>query len=131
MVLRLILTLAAALIAAALLAPGDSIAQQRSLDQVFFTKGAPARGDIPDSGMSRDKVTLEVSGNAREIGVNDIVRITFKEEPAELNAARTSVLQKNYGQALTDLKKLDGQKIDREFIKQDIDFYRALCLARL
>ena len=27
--------------------------------------------------------------------------------------------------------KLDGQKIDRPFIKQDIDFYKALCQARL
>jgi tetratricopeptide (TPR) repeat protein len=130
MLLRLVCTLGAALVAAALVAPNEAVAQ-RSLDQVFLTKGAPARGDIPDNGMTRDKVTLETTGNSREIEIKDIVRITFKDEPAEVNSARTSVLQKNYGQALTDLKKLDGQKIDREFIKQDIEFYRALCLARL
>jgi tetratricopeptide (TPR) repeat protein len=130
MYLRLASTLSATIVAAVALTPSEAIAQ-RSLDQVFLTKGAPARGDIPDNGMTRDKVMLETTGNAREIAVNDIVRITFKEEPAELNAARTSVLQKNYNQALTDLKKLDGQKIDREFIRQDIDFYRALSLARL
>ena len=130
MLLRVLFTVGAAVITAALFSPGEASAQ-RSLDQVFLTKGAPARGDIPENGMTWDNVTLETTGNKRDIAVKDIVRITFKEEPAELNSARTSVLQKNFNQALTDLKKLDGQKFDREFIKQDIEFYRALCLARL
>ena len=44
---------------------------------------------------------------------------------------RTNVLQRNYNQALTELKKLDGQKIERDFVRQDIDYYRALCQCRL
>jgi tetratricopeptide (TPR) repeat protein len=82
--------------------------------------------------MTRDQVTLEgMGGRTQQIAVNDIVRITFKEEPAELNSARTAVLQRNYNQGLTDLKKLEGQQFQREFVKLDIEFYRALCLARL
>lgn len=130
MLMRKMSVTALASLALAMLGPTTASAQ-RTLDQVFLTKGAPARGDISERGMTRDKVTLETTGNAREIAVNEIVRITFKDEPAELNSARTSVLQKNYNQALTDLRKLDGQKLDREFIKQDVDFYRALCLSRL
>jgi tetratricopeptide (TPR) repeat protein len=107
-------------------------AAQRDVDQVFLTKGSPSRGTIPDNGMTRDQVTLEgMGGRTQQIAVNDIVRITFKEEPAELNSARTAVLQRNYNQGLTDIKKLEGQQFNREFIKQDIEFYRALCLARL
>ena len=104
---------------------------QRDMDQVFLTKGSPSRGTIPENGMTRDQVTIEMGGRKQDIAANDIVRITFKEEPAELNSARTAILQRNYNQGLTDLKKLDGAKIDRPFVKQDIDFYRALCQSRL
>jgi|tagenome__1003787_1003787.scaffolds.fasta_scaffold20863173_2 tetratricopeptide (TPR) repeat protein len=107
---------------------------QREFDQVFLVpgKGAAVRGQIPyDTGMTKNKVTVDMSGVPRTIDVNDIQRITFRDEPAELNAARTAVIQRNYNQALADLKKLDGQKIERDFIRQDIDYYRALCLCRL
>jgi tetratricopeptide (TPR) repeat protein len=104
---------------------------QREFDQVFLSKGAPSRGTISEAGMGRDQVTLEMSGASRPIAVNEIIRITFSNEPAELNAARTNVLQRNYNQALSDLKKLDGQKIERDFVKQDIDYYKALCQCRL
>jgi tetratricopeptide (TPR) repeat protein len=103
---------------------------QRDMDQVFLSKGAPARGTINTDGMTRDKVTIDTMGGQRDIQVNDIVRITFAGEPTELVAGRNNVLQKNYNQALIDLKKLDGQKIDRAFIKQDIEFYKAVCLTR-
>jgi tetratricopeptide (TPR) repeat protein len=130
MFLRIGSVLVAAVLAAPLVAP--VLAQQRDFDQVFLSKGAPSRGTIAtENGMTKDQVTLDMSGVPKKFEVNEIVRITFKEEPAELNAARTAVLQRNYNQALTDLKKLDGQRIDREFIKQDLEFLRALCQARL
>jgi tetratricopeptide (TPR) repeat protein len=103
---------------------------QRDMDQVYLPKGT-ARGSISQDGMTHDKVTIDVAGGPREIPVNEIVRITFATEPTELVAGRNNVLQKNYNQALAELKKLDGQKIERPFIKQDIDFYKALCQARL
>lgn len=104
----------------------------QSEDQVFLVKGTPARGSIPaEKGMTRDKVTIETKTSPREIEVHEITRITFKDEPTDLSAGRTQVLQKNYNQALADLKKLDGQKIDRAHIRQDVEFYKALCLCRL
>jgi tetratricopeptide (TPR) repeat protein len=96
-------------------------------DQVFLTRGAPARGTIQDSGMSRDKVSLD----AREIPANEIVRITFKGEPPGLAAARNNVIQRNYNQALTELSRLDGQQVTRDFVRQDIEYYKALCQCRL
>src|SRR5437773_2999791 len=110
---------------------------QRDMDQIYLSKGAPVRGSIPPDGMihdpttKSDKVTIDQSDGPRQIEVNEIVRITFAGEPTELVAGRNNVLQKNYNQALAELKKLDGQKIDRAFIKQDIDYYKALCQARL
>src|SRR5262245_45873146 len=121
----------AASVAIACVAIGQPASGQTQLDQVFLTKGPPSRGTIPaDSGMTRDKVTLEAGAVKREIEVPDIVRITFKEDPPELNAARNHVIQKNYNQALTDLKKVD-QRIDRAYVRQDVEYYKALCQCRL
>ena len=77
--------------------------------------------------MTRDKVTLD----SREIAVNEIVRITFKGEPPGLAAARNNVIQRNYNQALTELARLDGQQVSREFVRQDIEYYKALCQCKL
>src|SRR5262245_42300707 len=112
---------------------GSLVWAQATLDQVFLkTKGPPARGTIPpDSGMTRDKVTIETSGVPREIAVNEIARITFKEDPTELNVARNHVLQKYYSLAMNELKKLDGQRIDRAYVRQDVEYYKALCQCRL
>src|SRR5437868_8527151 len=100
----------AALLLSVLAAPAFA---QRDTDQIYLPKGAPARGVIPPDGMTRDKVAVEASGVPRQIEVNEIVRITFAGEPPELVSGRNNVLQKNYNQALIELKKLDGQKIDR------------------
>jgi tetratricopeptide (TPR) repeat protein len=117
-------------IAASLLVPAASFGQRD--DQVFLVKGAPARGNIPaETGMARDKVAIDTSIGTRQIEVTEITRIAFKDEPSDLNAGRIQVLQKNYHQALVELKKIDTQKIERAYIRQDIEFYKALCLCKL
>jgi tetratricopeptide (TPR) repeat protein len=112
-----------------LLAPVAVFAQRE--DQVFAAKGA-TRGNIAaEIGMTRDKVTVDTSVNSRQIEVNEITRITFKDEPSDLNLGRMQAIQKNYNQALVDLKKVDVQKIERPYIRQDLEFYKALCLCKL
>jgi len=123
--------LSPAFVALLFLSSAAPVLAQRDMDQIYFAKGAPARGSISPDGMTRDKVTIEQTGGPRDIQVNEIVRITFAGEPTDLVAGRNNVLQKNYNQALVELKKLDGQKIDRPFIRQDIEFYKALCQSRL
>jgi tetratricopeptide (TPR) repeat protein len=127
---RMRLTLFGGVITGFLLAHGAVLAQP-GMDQVFLTKGPPSRGTISEAGMSRDKVTLDGGGAAREIGVNEIVRITFKDEPAELSAGRNHAIQRNYAQGLAELKKLDGKRVDRALVLQDIEYYRALCQCKV
>lgn len=98
-------------------------------DSVFVTKGAPSRGKITQ--MTKDEVTIEVSGVARQVPVNEILRITFDSEPSELGNARNAVSQRNYSLALQELKKLDVQPQDNKNVVADIAFYKALCTARL
>ena len=103
---------------------------QMQMDQVFLARGTPARGRVTE--VARDHVTLEASGGAtRQISVPEIVRITFAEEPVDLNAARTAILQRNYNQALAELRKLEGRKIDRDLIRQDAEYYKAFVLCKL
>lgn len=97
-------------------------------DQIYQSKGVPSKGSITE--MSKDQVTLEMSGVARPFGVNEIVRITYIDEPTELNNARNAVLQRNWNQAEIELKKLDGQTFARDLIRQDVEYYKALCLAK-
>jgi tetratricopeptide (TPR) repeat protein len=113
-----------------LLNPAALFAQRE--DQVFVAKNAPTRGNIAaEIGMTRDKVSVDTPAISRQIDVNEITRITFRDEPSELNLGRMQAIQKNYNQALTELKKVDPQKIDRAYIRQDLEFYRALCLCKL
>jgi tetratricopeptide (TPR) repeat protein len=121
--------ISAAVIAAVALHGTEQPAWAQQLDQVFLTKGAPSRGMV--SAMTRDQVTQQVGGAARQIAANEVARITYSDEPAELNAARTAVLQRNYSGALQELKKLEGATIQREFARHDFEYYKALCQARL
>lgn len=102
---------------------------QAGLDKVFAVKGGIANGTVTD--MSATEITLTVSGNDRNISINDIARISFADEPSELNQARVNIAQKNYRQALEELKKINAAKLDREYVKQDVQFYEAMCLAKL
>ena len=102
---------------------------QGQFDQIYLAKGTPNRGNITE--MGRDQVTLEMSGVARPFASNEIVRITFADEPPELNNARNAVLQRNWGLAQTELAKLEGQTLARDLIRHDVEYYKALSLAKL
>jgi tetratricopeptide (TPR) repeat protein len=98
-------------------------------DQIYLAKGTPNRGNITE--MGRDQVTLEMSGVARPFATNEIVRISYADEPTELANARNAVLQRNWGQAQIELAKLEGQTLARDLIRHDVEYYKALCLAKL
>src|SRR5260221_5404254 len=83
------------------------------------------------SAMSPAEITLDMAGVARKIAVNEIAKIAFGEEPTELTAARNAVGQKNYRNALDQLDKIDASKVEKDFIKQDIAFYKAYCQGKL
>ena len=97
-------------------------------DQVYQRKGAPSKGNV--KAMSKDEVTLEMSGVDRPFATNEIVRITYVDEPAGLNNARLAILQQNWNQAETELAKLTPQDLPRDLMRQDADYYKALCLAK-
>jgi tetratricopeptide (TPR) repeat protein len=98
-------------------------------DQVFLAKGAPNKGAI--TALTKDQVTMDMAGVNRPFQVNEITRITFADEPNELNNARNAVSQQNWNVALSELKKLEGQTFERTLIASDVEYYKALSQARL
>jgi tetratricopeptide (TPR) repeat protein len=101
-------------------------------DQLYRKGMASEKGIVSD--MSKTEVTLSSGGAKRAFPANEIQRINFDGEPGDLSQARTTILTTaNYKAALEDLKKVDLKKVDTraDMIKQEVDFYRALCLAHL
>jgi tetratricopeptide (TPR) repeat protein len=98
-------------------------------DRIRTTRGSEA-GELTD--MTPTEVTIDKgTSGTRKIAVNDIVSITFHDEPTELTQARVNAKNGGYVNASDLLQKIDMSKVDRDFIKQDIEFYQALSGAKL
>jgi tetratricopeptide (TPR) repeat protein len=120
-----------AAVAALLVGGFAAVAPAQSLDSVFSTKGgAPSKGTVTEA-MTRDQVTLDMGGTARQFPINEIARITYGDEPNELTNARNSVVAKNYNAALEELKKIAPADLVRVHMRQDHEFYKALCELKL
>jgi tetratricopeptide (TPR) repeat protein len=87
-------------------------------------------GDI--IGMDSDKVELRQTGNAlvKQIPVNEIQVIFYESEPPDLKTAKTQVLAGRFAEAFAALKKIEKMPTRAEMV-QDIEFYKALCAAKL
>jgi tetratricopeptide (TPR) repeat protein len=83
-------------------------------------------------GMDSAKVELRQTSNAlvKQIPVNEIEVIYYEGEPPDLKTAKTHILNGRYAEALTVLNKIEKMP-DRQETVQDIEFYKALCSAKL
>ena len=118
------LSLCLAILALAL--PSAAQAQQ---DLVFGKTGTPTRGQIKK--ITKTEVVLDVGGVERTFEVRDIVKVTFGDEPTDLSSARNRVLEKRYEDALEDIGKIDVSQIRVPAVRQDIEFFKAVCNGKL
>jgi len=104
-------------------------AAQGVTDRVRLVRGTES-GEI--TAMTPIEVTLN-KGRAepRNLPVNDIRTIVFHEEPSELTQARVNAANGSYRNALEALNKIELRSIRRDFVRQDIEFYKAYCAAKL
>lgn len=100
-----------------------------ALDTVRVQKAASAiSGTITE--MSPTEIVIEKQNKKTEkVAVNELDSIRFDGEPAQLNGVRNSLNNGRNEEALKILDKLP-KDIEREEIKADVDFYRALATAR-
>ncbi|MCO6453902.1 MAG: hypothetical protein J5I93_01190 [Pirellulaceae bacterium] len=116
--------------AAWLLALGlPTLALAQLEDQVYTSGGAPTRGTI--TAMSPAEVTIDTTGGSRVIAVNEIRKIQFGGEPGELRTARDRVGSGQLEDALDNLNKLNPADLQRDVIRQDVEFYKAYCQGKL
>jgi tetratricopeptide (TPR) repeat protein len=99
-----------------------------AIDTVKTGKTSVA-GEI--TAMTSENVTVKNAQGEVVKPVNQITTIIFEGEPAQLNLARVAISNGRYEDALAGLQKIDASKVEKAFITQDIEFYKALCAARL
>ena len=116
------------LLAALLLATGSDAFGQ-GFDLIQDANGTLTRGVIKET--SRDKVVIEVNEVPREFQVNQIVNLTFRDDPLELKLARRDIKSGNFESALEKLKRIDRETLNRDIVKQDIDYYTAFATAQV
>jgi tetratricopeptide (TPR) repeat protein len=106
-----------------------SAAGQGVADRVRLARGGEA-GEV--SVMTAHQVTLKKgAAGGRDIPVNEIRSIQFDGEPSELSQARLNAANGAYENALEALAKIDVADVERDFVKQDVEFYKGWCGARL
>ncbi len=106
-----------------------SASAQGIADRVRLVRGNET-GEVSE--MTPFQVTLSkgLPGN-RDVAVNEIKSIQFSGEPPELSQARLNAANGAYENALEALEKIDVGKVERDFVKQDIEFYKGWCAAKL
>ncbi len=87
-------------------------------------------GRIVDISPVKVDLELVASGTTKEIPVNQIQTIFYENEPAELKIAKTHALGGHYAEALAVLERIK-QDVGRPELRQDIEFYKALCAAKM
>jgi tetratricopeptide (TPR) repeat protein len=128
--MKLRFTLLVWLTSTLVLVGNDYSAWAQQFDQaVVRGQPTPKRGLVKE--ITKDTVTLEVSGVAQTLQVNEITRLSFSDEPIELNNARNAIVSRKYPLALDELKKLDGKAPENRNIAADIAYYKAFCQAKL
>ena len=101
-----------------------------ALDTIRITTSrVPQRGEIKQ--MTPVEVELKVGLLTKKVPVNQIVYITYDREPSPLNTARTALLGDRYEDALASLEKVNPDEQKRLEVRQDVEFYRAFCRAKL
>jgi tetratricopeptide (TPR) repeat protein len=84
-------------------------------------------------GMTSVLVELQLPSTAnaiKEVPVNEILTIYYEEDPEDVKIAKKHILDGRYEEAFTAISRVKKEP-DRKEIRQDVEFYRALCAAKL
>ncbi len=98
-------------------------------DRARLIKGSEA-GEVTK--MTRHEVTFDKgAAGSVPISVNEIKSLVFEGEPTELTQARANAGNGAFAKALALLEKIDMSQVKRDFVKQDIEYYKAYCASRM
>ena len=104
------------------------MAQGRA-DRVRFGRNSDT-GEITK--VTPVEITLDKGGGGtRRFAVNELRSVVFDGEPTQLTQARLNVRNGSYATAIDSLNEINVGGIDRDLVREDIEFYKALCAAKL
>lgn len=106
----------------------SGVRAQGNSDRIIRRNGSD-RGEV--TRISSQEVTLSKGGVTKRVPAEEIRSIRYAEEPAELNQVRLAVARNQYDEAKKILARINRAEITRDAIVQDLDYYDALCAARL
>ncbi|HEX5471986.1 MAG TPA: hypothetical protein VFW73_08870 [Lacipirellulaceae bacterium] len=117
------------LLAASIALCNFRIARAAFTDRVRLAHGTEA-GEVASTTPLEVTVSKGAAGN-QTVAVDQIRLIQFEGEPSELSQARVQAGNGAYAKALQLLDKIEVSRVQRDLIKQDIEFFKAYCAAKL
>ena len=96
---------------------------------ILWLRGSKTMISGEVSKVSPDSVSIKSSGKTRDIGVEQIDRINFGDDPSGLQTVRASVKNGQLEQAKAQLGTVKSE--GRPFVKQEIAFFKAAIDAKL
>lgn len=101
----------------------------RETDSVVGSRGTATFGTI--TSMSPTEIAVSSPTGDKKFSVNNVQKVTFKNEPRELMNARNAIQKGRWESARDMLDEIDTEDISRRETLQDIEFHKAYCDARL
>lgn len=93
------------------------------------TSGGTEAGEITNT--SPVEISLDKgSAGTVKIPVNRVRSVLLDGEPAELTQARLNARNGGYGTALDRLGQVELSKLQRDLVREDVEFYLAYCAAQ-
>ena len=104
-------------------------AAQSRADRIRFGRSSDA-GEITK--VTPVEITLDKgAGGTRRFPTNEIGSVVFDGEPTQLTQARLNARNGSYAAALDALGQINVGSVDRDLVREDVEFYKALCAAKL
>jgi tetratricopeptide (TPR) repeat protein len=81
--------------------------------------------------MTPLEITLDQgTAGTNKIAVNEIRSVLFDDEPPELTQARLNAKNGGYATAVERLQQIDLSRVERDVVREDVEFYLAFCAAK-
>jgi tetratricopeptide (TPR) repeat protein len=106
-----------------------SVAASATATDRIRTHGGSVAGEI--TGSTPLEITLDKgSAGTSKIPLNQVRSVLFDGEPPELTQARLNAKNGGYTTAIERLGAIDLSSVKRDAIREDVEFYLALCTAK-
>jgi tetratricopeptide (TPR) repeat protein len=103
---------------------------QSEVGKVYLFNGQTITGRFNE--LTRDKIVVAQSqGGPKQYALNEIKFVQLPGEPKDLMDVRQAALRGQFDQVIETLDKIAPADLKTEKLRQEVDFYRSLALARI